>query len=336
MEEIKKYVSEKFREEPVLLIGCKSSKWHWPVCGYDLMVFTNNITGYSSRKIGEDIVNIYYTSYNLLEDKKNYMIRQKLVSGTILNDPNLILTQFKEETLKRTGEVFRECFNEQIMTLLKCLAYCEEAYEHGAYASTAYWLINIGYEAVKALNALNKTDTSPSHLIQQAKENPLLREPTYFIEISDLLGLEFATQTSYKRILSTLYVMQKFSEIYKFLQLSPTEGYKILFLLSNAKVEEINRKCDYALKEHLQLNAHVIATVWFIETVSELYQTVCSAENVPQYRPRIIEELESRRKFIGETHSLKSSILHEINPYTLKKNIGDARKLIFWLKKARD
>ncbi|MEM3714249.1 MAG: hypothetical protein QXF82_04800 [Nitrososphaeria archaeon] len=333
MEKIKKNVLEKFGKDPVLLIGCKSSKWHWPVCGYDLMVFVNNISGYASRKIGEDIVNIYYTSYNLLEDRKNYIIWQKLVSGKILNDPNLTLTQFKEEALKRTGEIFRERFNEQIMILLKCLAYCEEAYEHEAYASTAYWLTNIGYETVKALNTLNKTETSPSHLIQQAKENPLLREPTYFIEISNFLGLEFATQTSYKRILSTLHVIQKFSEIYKFFQLSPTQDYKILFLLSDSKVEEINKKCDYAIKEHLQLNAHVIATAWFIETVSELYQTICAAENIPQYKPKIIEELESRRKFIGETPSFKNSILHEINPFTLKKNIEGARKLIFWLRK---
>ncbi|MCX8189385.1 MAG: hypothetical protein N3F64_06705 [Nitrososphaeria archaeon] len=333
MEEVKKYVLENFREEPVVLIGCKSSKWHWPVCGYDLLIFTNNIIGYNSKKIGEDIVNTYYISYDSLEDRKNYMIWQKLVSGKILNDPKLTLTQFKEEALKRTGEIFRERFNEQMLTLLKCLAYCEEAYEHEAYASTAYWLTNIGYEAVKALNILNRTDTSPSHLIQQAKENPLLREPTYFIEISNFLGLEFATQTSYKRILSTLYLIQKFSEIYKFLQLSPTEGYKILFLLSDSKIEEINKKCEYAIKEHLQLNAHVTATAWFIETVSELYQTICSAENVPQYKPKIIEELESRRKFIGETYSFKSSILHEINPYTLKKNIEGARKLIFWIRK---
>ncbi len=335
MEEIEKYVLEKFRGEPVLLIGCRSSKWHWPVCGYDLMVFTNNITGYSSRKIGEDIINIYYTSYDLLEDRKKCIIWQKLVSGKILNDPNLLLTQFREEALKKTGEIFRECYNENMMTLLKYLAYCEEAYEHEAYASTAYWLINIGYEAVKALNMLNKTETSPSHLMQQIKENPLLREPAYFIGISNFLGLEFATQTSYKRILSTLYVLQKFSEIYKFPKLSPTEDYKILFLLSNSKVEEINRKCEYATNEHLQLNAHIIATAWFIETVSELYQTICSVENVPQYKPRIIEELENRRQFIGETHSLKSSILHEINPYTLKKNIEGARKLIFWLKKVQ-
>lgn len=335
MEEVKKYVLDKFGENPVMLIGCRSSKWYWPVCGYDVMIFTNNIVGYDSRKVGENVLNLYYTSYDLLEDRKSYLIWRKLVPGKILNDPNLLLTQFKEEAIKKSGEIFRESYNEQMTILLKYFAYCEEAYEHEAYASTAYWLTNIGYEAVKALNILNKTETSPSHLIQQAKENPLLREPTYFIEISNFLGFEFATQTSYKRILSTLDTIQKFSEIYKVFQLSPTEGYKIPFLLSNPKVEEINKKCEHAINEHLQLNAHVIATAWFIEIVSELYQTICSAENVPQYKPKIIEELEIRRRFIGESASLKNSILHEINPYTLKKNIEGARKLIFWLRKVQ-
>jgi len=334
VEEVKRYILEKFGENPILLIGCRNSKWQWPVCGYDFMIFTSNIRGYDSRKMGENIVNLFYVSFDNLEDRKSYSIWQKLISGSIINDPNLLLTRFREEALKKSKEIFLELYNEHVLSLTKYLAYCEESYEHEAYASTAYWITCIGYEAVRALNLLNKTDTSPSHLIQQVKDNPLLREPTYFVDITNFLGLEFASQTSYKRIFSTLDIIRKFSEMYKFIQLPPTEGYKITYLISETKIEEMFKKCEHALKEHMQLNAHIIATTWFIETVSELYQTICMAENVPQYKPKIIEELESRRKkLIGEGASIKNSILHEINPYTLKKNIEGARKLAFWLRR---
>lgn len=335
MENVRSYALERFGENPVLLMGCRTSKHSWPVCGYDFMVFTNNIVGYDSKKVGDDIFNVYYVPLSLLDERKSFMLWQKVASGIILNDPNLLLTGCRDKALKKVNEIFLELYNERVMMLSKYLAYCEEAYEHEAYASTAYWLTCIGYDAVKALNFLNKTDTSPSHLIQQAKENPLLREPTYFVEIAKLLGLEFASHTSYKRVLSTLDVLRKFSEIYKFVQPPPGEGYKVSFLLSQAKIEETLRKCEYAVEGHLQLNAHIVATAWFIETVSELYQTVCTAENVPQYKPKIIEELEARRRrIVVEGSSLQNSIMHEINPFALEKNIEGARKLIFWLKKA--
>ena len=334
-EGIKNYVLENFTESPSILVGCKTEKWYWPVCGYDIIVFTNNVKSYLLKTMSQDIINIYCHSLEELDNRKNYELKAILSNSVVINDPNLSLAARKEELSKRKGEIFSETFEEHILKLLKNLTYSEEAYNLGAYASSAFWILILGYDIAVALNLLSKIQTSPSHLMQQVRENPVFKETNYFVNVASFLGLEYATTISPKRVFSILDTFKKIVDFYKFEDLPPTEFSSTKIPLSNIRMEELARKCDYANAQSMPLNAHIISTKWYTDLTIELYQTVCSMENTPQFKPKIIEELEKRRNIVGASVNITNPILLEINPTALRKNIEEAKRILYWLKRTK-
>ena len=155
-ENIKDYVITNFAENPSILVGCRIEKWSWSVCGYDVIVFTNNVKNYHLGTISEDILNIYCHSLGEIDSNKNQELDIILSNAVIINDPNLSLSAHKEKLLKRKGELYLEAFEEYLLKLLKNLTYSEEAYNFGAYASSAFWILTVGYDVAVAINQLSK------------------------------------------------------------------------------------------------------------------------------------------------------------------------------------
>ncbi|MEM3403190.1 MAG: hypothetical protein QXJ17_01360 [Nitrososphaeria archaeon] len=333
---VNKYLIKKHASDPSILVGCKVGKLQWPVCGYDVIVFTNNVTGQIPVQIDDIILNIYYRTHQELEDRTNYEINIALLKAKILNDPNLFLASLKEGLLKKEKEVFSQAFEDQTLKLLKHLTYAEEAYGLQALYSTAFWLLVLGYDAVVALNILNKELSSPSHLIQQIRENPLFKGSEFFVSIAHFLGLEYATTTSFKRVFSTLTLFMRMTDFYEFENRPPTDFSKKPILLSDIKVNELLKKCQFAIEQKMPLNAHIISTKWYTDSVRELYHTVCSMEKVSQFNPKIIEELDLRKNKVTENKlSFSSSILNEINLEAQGKSLEEARRFAYKLKKIR-
>jgi hypothetical protein len=332
-EDIRDYVITNFAENPSILVGCRIEKWSWPVCGYDVIVFTNNVKNYHLDTVSDDILNIYYHSLEEIDRKKNQELDIILSNAVIINDPNLSLAACKEKLLKRKSELFLEAFEEHLLKLLKNLTYSEEAYNLGAYASSTFWILTVGYDVAAAINLLNRTLTSPSHLMQQVRENPLFKETNFFVNIAGFLGLEHATTASSKRVFSVLETFKKLADFYKFEELPPTEFPRTKILLSNIRMREISRKCDFANSQNMPLNAYVAAIKWFIDSTIELYQIICSMENTSQFKPRIIEELEKRRNVMGGGMIISNPILLEINPSILREKIDEAKRILYWLRK---
>jgi len=334
-EDINKYILENFAENPSILVGCRTDKWKWPTCGYDVIVFTNNVKSYLLKTMSQDITNIYCRSLEEFDNKKNHELNMILSNSEIINDPKFALAARKKDLKEREGEVFSEAFGEHMLNLLKNLTYSEEAYNLGAYNSSAFWILTLGYEMAVALNLLNKKQTSPSHFMQQVRENPIFKETNYFVNIASFLGLEYATITSPKRVFSIFETFKKILDFYKFEELPPTEFSNTKILLSDIRMEELSRKCEYAKVQNMPLNAHIISTKWYIETTIELYQMVCSMENMSQFKPKIIEELEKRKNIVGSNVNISNPILLEISPLALRKNIDEAKRILYWLKRNR-
>ena len=325
-----------FRENPSVLVGCMVGKWKWDVCGGDIIVFTNNVHGCVSRELENDVVNIYYHSIDELERRENYELKIALLNSKLLNDPNLSLASLKEELSRRQGEVFFQAFREKILVLLRDLTYAEEALNFGANASAAFWITVLGYNSIVALNLLNKVQTSPSHLIQQVRENRIFKGTNYFVSIAGFLGFEYANSTSYKRIFSTLPILGKMIELHLSEEPFQASGSLAKMLLISPKVKELNRKCAFAAEQYMPLNAHTISTKWFVDSVVGLYETICLTEKTPPFKPKMIEELEKRRKNLyQDTSSILNSILQEVNTSSLGKRIMEARELLSWLQKIK-
>jgi len=336
VEKVKEYVTKRHRSDPAILVGCKAGKWQWPVCGYDVVVFTNNVTGQMPVQLDGAILNIYYHFHQELEDRTNYDISIALLKAKILNDPNLFLVSLKEGLLKREKELFSQAYENQILNLLKNLTYAEEAYGLQALFSSAFWLLVFGYDVAVALNILNKELSSPTHLIQQIRENPLFKGSEFFVSIAHFLGLEYATTTSFKRIFSTLNLFKKMIDFYEFEDKPPTVFTRRPILLSDIKVNELFQKCQFAIEQKMPLNAHMVSTKWYIDSVRELYQTVCSMEKVSQFKPKIIEELDLRKdKVTGDKLSFSGSILNEINLDSQRKSLEEAKRIVYKLKRIR-
>lgn len=330
-ERVRNYIMNEFRENPSILVGCMVGKWKWDVCGRDIIVFTNNVHGCVSRELENDVLNIYYHSIDELERRENYELRITLLNSRFINDPNLSLASLKEELSRREGEVFSEAFRDEILVLLKDLTYAEEALNFGADASAAFWTTVLGYNSIVALNLLNRVQTSPSHLIQQVKENQIFRGTNYFVSIASFLGFEYANSNSYKRIFSTLPTLRKMIELYL-----SEESFMAKMLLLSPKVKELSRKCIFATEQYMPLNAHVISTKWFVDSVVELYETICLTEKISPFKPKMIEELEKRRRNLyQDASSISNSILQEVNPSYLGKRIEEARELLSWLQKMK-
>lgn len=336
VEEVKKFLVGEFGDNPSILVGCRTSKWSWPVCGYDTIVFTNSMSGYLPKIFGDDTVNIYFHSLSELDDPKDYELQTLLSKGFIINDPDMSLSAYKKQVTEKGGKIFSEAYEDRVLRLLNSLTYAEEAYGLEAYASSAFWILCIGYDVAVSLNLLEKTLTSPSHLMQQAKENPVFKEGNYFVHVANFLGLEHVTATSHKRIFSTLETFQKMADFYGARIPQSTAAHTISGQLSHVRMRELDRKCDYAVEQKMPLNAHIISTRWFTDSTLELYRIVCSTENISQFKPKILDELEKRRKNLApSSSSLSNAILQEINPLYLRRNIEEARKVVYWLKRAK-
>ncbi|MGQ9780672.1 MAG: hypothetical protein ACUVQ8_00230 [Nitrososphaeria archaeon] len=334
--DIKRRLIEEFGDNPSILVGCRTSKWSWPVCGHDVIVFTNSMKGYQPKVLGDDIVNIYFHPLSELEVQKNYELRTQLPTGFVINDPDLSLASYRNEIAGKSATIFSEAYEDRVLRLLSNLTYAEEAYRLQSYASSAFWILCLGYEITVALNFLGKIHTSPSHLMQQVRENTIFKEANYFVDVANFLGLEYATTTSYKRIFSTLETFQEMTDFYGVKIPQSMSAQRISGNLSNIRLRELYRKCEYALEQKMPLNAHIISVKWFTDSTVELYQTVCSTENISQFKPKIIDELEKRRKnLIPSSASLPTAILQEINPIFLRRNIEEARKVVYWLKRAK-
>jgi hypothetical protein len=276
---------------------------------------------------------VFYHSLEEIDSRRNQELEIALSNALILNDPNLSIAAYKKKISERRREVFSEAFEQYILKLLRNLTYSEEAFSYEAYASSAFWMLTIGYDMAFALNLINKMPTSPSHFMQQMRENPIFKETNFFVDIAEFVGLEHVIASSYRKIFSVVDTFKKLADFYRFEELPPTEFPRTKIFLSDNRIEELSRKCEYANSQNMPLNSYIISTKWFIDSIIELYEIICLMEKTSQFKPKIVEELEKRRNVTGASVSIPDSILLEMDPPSLRKKIDNAKKALYWLKR---
>ncbi|GBC75400.1 hypothetical protein HRbin06_00718 [archaeon HR06] len=214
------FIIEKIGYKAVALVGCYISRSNYPSCEMDLIIL--NGKGRDILKFNEKLLEIHYVTED--EIIKNPLL---LFNSKILVDPELrLMTLINNLPFEK---VKRENSKRLLVRALMNLGKADNFLIKDKVLEASFLILKAQYQYLEALLLSKGIKASPSHLLDQIKNN--LKEEYH--EISEGLYLSLASKISIQR---------RFKLVLEF--------------LDPLQVEIVERKLRYFLTSHLLTNAY--------------------------------------------------------------------------------
>jgi len=214
------FLIEKIGYKAIALVGCHTSKSNYPSCEIDLIVL--NGKGRNILKFNEGLLEIHYVTED--EIIHNPLL---LFNSKILMDPELrlmtLINNLPFEKVKREGS------KRLLVRALMNLGKADNLLIKDKVLEASFLILKAHYQYLEALLLSKGIKASPSHLLDQIKNN-LAEEYNEMIE-----GL-------YLSLASKISIQRRFKLVLEF--------------LDPLQIEIVERKLKYFLTSHLLTNAY--------------------------------------------------------------------------------
>jgi hypothetical protein len=183
-------ILDTYMDSAVAVIGCSSRGIARYSCEYDILVVGTEMRPPASLKIGDEFVELEFTTEKEVLKPSNPEQAMSLASAKPIKDSSLVLSTASAASSATFSESATKASRTRLASALKTLGRAEVALARKATIDADLWLLAASYELAYASLLSREVLPSPSHLLSQLRSSR--GTPKTFEGVSVGGGLESA------------------------------------------------------------------------------------------------------------------------------------------------
>ncbi|MCS7115879.1 MAG: hypothetical protein NZ896_00210 [Nitrososphaerales archaeon] len=309
LKKIVDYMQINYPEASIGLIGCRAVKVNHPICEYDLLIVNgydghNEHEAYQSRiSFQEHTLDIIHIARGIELDKIDPWLGMALKDIQIFVDHDWRLHSLKSNVKEYVSRFKSRFVNECLYRALMKLARSHNSFLQNDLMSANFWLKSTAYDYVKALITHSLDVPRPSHLFDQIRAISNPTQSNMIEIIIDVMGLDFANETSIKRMVEAF---GKMAELYTEFNDHAYLSYDLPLHLEYPLVKE---RVKYLVSIGSIVQAYCYLSYMIVRGIESLYDAISRSMKINPKYDVVISELMNYPNFKADVINMLELIV---------------------------